>query len=143
MAIVGRRIVSSNLVAVVDEFSQGFLLDDALCVRVGGRAVEPVLVEVEHDDLRILVLIEAVGVRDLLGHVIFIPARLLDHVPQHLVDDVGLRGLLRLNLLEQSFDLFVLLLILSKQLLRGLVVVSALECIILGLHLSDLSALGF
>ena len=111
------RFVSSDLVAVVDEFSQGLLDDEALCVRVGGRAVEPVLVEVEHDDLRILVLVEAVGVGDLLGHVIPIPARLLDHVSQHLVDNVGLRGFLGLNLLEQSFNFVVLLLILSEQFL--------------------------
>ena len=143
MAIEGRQIISSNFVTVVDEFSQRLLFDEALRVRVGGRAVEPVLVEVEHDDLRILVLVEAVGVGDLLGHVILIPARLLDHVSQHLVDNVGLRGFLGLNLLEQFFDLIVLLLILSEQLFRGLVVVSALECIILGLHISDLCALGF
>ena len=142
VAIVGHRIVSSNLVAVVDEFGQGLLLDDALRVCVGSRAVESVLVEVEHDDLRILVLVEAVGVGDFLGHVVPIPARLLDHIPQHLVDSVGLRGFLGLNLLEQFFDLIVLLLILSEQLLRSLVVVSALKCIILGLHISDLCALG-
>ena len=141
---MGRRtVVSSDLVAVVDEFSQGLLDDDALRVCVGGRTVEPVRVEVEHDDLRILVLVEAVRVGDLLGHVVPIPARLLYHVPQHLVDNIGLRGFLGLNLLEQSFNLIVLLLILSEEFLRGLVVISALVSIVLDLHLFDLCALGF
>ena len=107
----------SGSVAVIDEFSEGLLDDDAFGICVGGCAVQAVLVQVEHDDLRVLVLVEAVSVRDLLGHIVLVPTRLLDHVSEHLVDGVGLRGFFGLDLFEQSFDLSVLLLVLSEQFL--------------------------
>ena len=117
--------------------------DDAFGICVGGCAVQAVLVQVEHDDLRVLVLVEAVSVRDLLGHIVLVPTRLLDHVSEHLVDSVGLRGFFGLDLFEQSFDLSVLLLVLSEQFLRSLAVVSALVSIVLHLQLFDLGAFGF
>ena len=84
------RWIYSNLVAVVDEFGQRLLDDEALCVRVRGSAIQAVFVQIQHYDLRILVLVEAVGIGDLLRHVVLVPTGLLDHISQHLVDDLGL-----------------------------------------------------
>ena len=79
-----------HIAAVVDEFGQRLLDDEALRVRVRGCAIQAVLVQIQHYDLRILVLVEAIGIGDLLRHVVLVPTGLLDHISQHLVDDLGL-----------------------------------------------------